>query len=311
MKYFNKPIGILSLLMLSACSTTTTAPSRYSQKHDSIPERLPTAQERVQPEPQIVAKSRGGNKDYTVFGIDYSVMDSAEGYKATGIASWYGSKFHGHLTSNGEVYDMYGFSAAHKSLPLPTYVQVTNIVNNKKIIVRVNDRGPFHKDRLIDLSYSAAYELGMLDKGTGHVKIEAITATNISSFKQQSKGVSVATALPKPSLGTISPSAKQPMTMNKNATTATKSTKSTPLTTKTVADFNRYIHVLVTRDKILADNTARGLKFLMQVPVALTKKNELFRVQLGPIEDAQQAQVLLANLQKQGYPEAYPIKSPK
>lgn len=310
MKYFNKHICILFIFTLTACST---APSRYSQKHDSIPDRLPTSAELVQPEPQVVAKSRGGNKDYNVWGKDYQVMDSAEGYKASGVASWYGSKFHGHLTSNGEVYDMYGFSAAHKSLPLPIYLQVTNIANNKKIIVRVNDRGPFHQDRLIDLSYSAAYELDMLDKGTAQVKIEAITATNISLFTSETKGVSVATAVPKPSLGTITPLAKQPMSRVKSSVNSEQSqTVQKPVSeNQSTLTFDRFIHVLVTRDKLLADNTARGLTFLMQVPVSLTEKNELFRVQVGPIESAQQARAVLANLQKQGYPEAYPLNSPK
>jgi rare lipoprotein A len=92
-----------------------------------------------------------------------------------GIASWYGKKFHGHLTSNGEIYNMYGMSAAHKNLPLPTYLKVTNLANSKSVIVRVNDRGPFHQNRIIDLSYSAAYKLDMLKTGTAKVKISAIT----------------------------------------------------------------------------------------------------------------------------------------
>ena len=102
-------------------------------------------------------------------------MDNADGYVETGIASWYGEKFHGHKTSNGEVFNMYAMSAAHKSLPIPMYARVTNLANGKSVIVRVNDRGPFHDDRLIDLSYAAALRLDFMRQGTARVRVEAIT----------------------------------------------------------------------------------------------------------------------------------------
>ncbi len=113
-------------------------------------------------------------KTITFVAKTISVLKSANNFKQTGIASWYGKKFHGHLTSNGEIYDMYSMTAAHKNLPLPTYVKVTNHLNKKSVIVRVNDRGPFHENRIIDLSYSAAFKLDMLKKGTAIVTIEAI-----------------------------------------------------------------------------------------------------------------------------------------
>ncbi len=115
---------------------------------------------------------------YTVFGKSYSVMPESLGYLEIGIASWYGSKFHGRSTSNGEIYDMYELTAAHKALPLPTMVSVTNLDNGRKTIVRVNDRGPFHDDRVIDLSYSAALALGFADKGTAPVVVEAVDELN-------------------------------------------------------------------------------------------------------------------------------------
>lgn len=168
-------LGSLVLaLLLSACSSSPEAPSRYSQKHDSIPTRLPTAAELVEPAPRFEARSRGGNKTYSLFGQTWHILDDISGYHEEGIASWYGEKFHGHLTSNGETYDMYAMSAAHKTLPLPTYVRVTNLDNNKTVVVRVNDRGPFHHNRIIDLSYVAAYKLGMLKSGTARVHIEAL-----------------------------------------------------------------------------------------------------------------------------------------
>jgi len=126
--------------------------------------------------PRPEARSRYGNgPNYEVFNKPYTVMPSAVGYKERGVASWYGKKFHGNLTSNREVYDMYGMTAAHKTLPLPTYVRVRNLSNNRSIVVRVNDRGPFVHNRIIDLSYSAAQKLDMIRIGTSLVEVEAIT----------------------------------------------------------------------------------------------------------------------------------------
>jgi rare lipoprotein A len=121
-------------------------------------------------------RSRRGNpREYEVFGVRYRVLDSAEGYDETGVASWYGREFHGRSTSSGEPYDMNGMTAAHRTLPLPTYVEVTNLENGRVAVVRVNDRGPFHDDRLIDLSYAAALELGIVGSGTARVRVRALT----------------------------------------------------------------------------------------------------------------------------------------
>jgi rare lipoprotein A len=128
------------------------------------------------PVPRPEARSRYGNGPiYEVFGKSYTVMPSAVGYREKGVASWYGEKFHGNLTSNREVYDMHQMTAAHKTLPLPSYVKVRNLSNNRSIIVRVNDRGPFVHNRIIDLSYAAARKLDMVTTGTSLVEVEAIT----------------------------------------------------------------------------------------------------------------------------------------
>ena len=129
--------------------------------------------------------TRGNKSPYCVFGKTYTVMPGSLGYLEIGIASWYGKKFHGRLTSNGERYDMYELSAAHKALPLPTYVKVTNLDNRRHTILKVNDRGPFHDDRVIDLSYQAALELGFADKGTAPVVVEAVDVMNYPDLKQQ------------------------------------------------------------------------------------------------------------------------------
>lgn len=125
--------------------------------------------------PRAEPRSRGGNSStYVVLGKRYHTLSSSRGFVQRGIASWYGRKFHGRKTSNGETYDMYVMSAAHKRLPIPTYLQVTNLENGRQVVVRVNDRGPFHGNRIVDLSYAAASRIGMLGKGTAVVEIRAI-----------------------------------------------------------------------------------------------------------------------------------------
>ncbi len=122
--------------------------------------------------------TKAGNKSpYTQFGVTYKIMPSSFGYREIGNASWYGSKFHGRHTSNGEIYNMYLMTAAHKTLPIPTYVRVTRLDTQQTIIVRVNDRGPFHDQRIIDLSYAAAVKLGFSESGTAEVLVEAIDAS--------------------------------------------------------------------------------------------------------------------------------------
>ncbi|MEJ2645732.1 MAG: septal ring lytic transglycosylase RlpA family protein [Gammaproteobacteria bacterium] len=155
--------------VLSACSTPFApqdgAPANPPADIADIPNAVP----RVEP------RSRYGNpSSYVVNGHRYYVLKTSNGFVQRGIASWYGTKFAGKRTSSGEPYNMYAMTAAHKRLPLPTFVQVTNLNNGRKVIVRVNDRGPFHPDRIIDLSYAAAAKLGMLGKGTAPVVIRAI-----------------------------------------------------------------------------------------------------------------------------------------
>jgi rare lipoprotein A len=128
------------------------------------------------PVPRAEPRSRYGNPEsYVVFGRRYHTLRTSAGYRERGIASWYGSKFHGRRTSSGETYDMHAMTAAHKTLPLPTYVEVTNLASGARIVARVNDRGPFHDNRIIDLSYAAARKLGIVREGTGLVEVRALT----------------------------------------------------------------------------------------------------------------------------------------
>jgi rare lipoprotein A len=148
---------------------------RYTKKHDSAPKKIKKPISFKEPVPVKEPLSRYGNpSEYDVGGHRYEVMKNSTGYKTKGIASWYGTKFHKQRTSSGEPYDMYTMTAAHKTLPLPTYVKVKNLNNGREVVVKVNDRGPFHQDRLIDLSYAAALKLGVFPKGTAPVEIETI-----------------------------------------------------------------------------------------------------------------------------------------
>jgi rare lipoprotein A len=131
-------------------------------------EQIPDAVPRIEP------LARGAMRPYTVMGQQYTPMTQVRPYKARGTASWYGRRYHGQKTSSGEIYDMYEMTAAHTILPIPSYARVTNLANNKSVVVRINDRGPFHSDRLIDLSYTAAYKLGVLGGGKAVVEVQAI-----------------------------------------------------------------------------------------------------------------------------------------
>lgn len=155
-----------------------TQKSRYDIEKDGAPPGpIPVSFKEVKPKYEPF--SRYGNPEsYAVEGRTYEVMKSSGGYKTRGIASWYGTKFHSKRTSSGDDYNMYAMTAAHKTLPLPTYVRVKNLSNGRVAIVKVNDRGPFRNDRVIDLSYAAAAKLGLLPKGTAPVEIEALSTGN-------------------------------------------------------------------------------------------------------------------------------------
>ena len=164
-------VGVLVLFRLSGCTLVgvgSPGPPLTSAdgiNFDEIPDAIPRAE----------FKSRSGNPEsYVIEGVTYRVMDTSDGYQEEGIASWYGGYFHGRRTSSGDVYDMYLMTAAHKSLPLPTYVRVTNLANRRSVVLRVNDRGPFVEDRIIDLSFAAAMKLGMAEQGTAEVEVVAL-----------------------------------------------------------------------------------------------------------------------------------------
>jgi rare lipoprotein A len=201
-RYFAAGSVVLALL-LSACASSPPAPrdaavatpsatpnSRYAVAQDFAPLK-PISADQVsdaipRPDPILAV---GNMSPYVINGVTYEVIENYRTYSERGIASWYGAKFTGHETSNGEVYDVYQASAAHKSLPIPCYARVTNLENGKSIVVRVNDRGPFHSDRLIDLSYAAAVKLGYKEKGTAPVEVEVIDVAGVDDRRDASYGM--------------------------------------------------------------------------------------------------------------------------
>ncbi|MGY6587083.1 MAG: septal ring lytic transglycosylase RlpA family protein [Wenzhouxiangella sp.] len=179
---------MLLALLLAACARESretlpgqapserTPPAERQRQQDGPPSEAfdPARIQPIHPRPEP-RSPYGNHSPYQVFGVTYHVKDSADGYVEQGIASWYGTKFHGRATSSGEPYDMHQLTAAHRSLPLPTYAEVRHLENGRSIIVRINDRGPFHPDRIIDLSWAAAVKLGIDQAGTGPVEVRAIT----------------------------------------------------------------------------------------------------------------------------------------
>lgn len=253
--------GLLGLviIVLHACSISIKhmdGPPTESVDVSMVPDAVP----RDEP------KSRYGNPVfYVVNGNKYYVKTSSKGFVQRGIASWYGRKFHGHRTSSGETFDMYAMTAAHKALPLPTYVEVRNVKNGKRIIVRINDRGPFHENRIIDLSYTAAVKLDIVREGTGLVELRAIDAGddqhNIAMVQSGDNGGMTGFYIQ-------------------------------------VGSFSSYANAIKLKDKLggLADS-------LIHISKAMIKEEALYRVRFGPIQDIDVADRIVANLDRYGINE--------
>ncbi|MBT5387454.1 MAG: septal ring lytic transglycosylase RlpA family protein [Porticoccaceae bacterium] len=203
------------------------------------------------PLPKVEPITKLGNKSpYTVFGKTYQVMSSNKNYREQGVASWYGKKFHGRKTSNGEIYNMYGMTAAHKTLPIPSYVSVTNLDNNRSIVVRVNDRGPFHDARLIDLSYVGALKLGFADQGTARVLVEYLDPSQPTA------------------------------TENLSADSSQSASSEDP---EQEAFQDRYLQVGAFNDLDSAQILQKKVQDHTSLPISVQKKDQLFKVWVGPI----------------------------
>ena len=197
--------AVCATVLLAACGTTPKGSSGSGSrgggyyKDDGPPSNPPANLDLVpDPLPAVEPLASGANKPYVIFGKRYVPDTSMQPYKVRGTASWYGRKFHGARTSNGEIYDMYAMTAAHTTLPIPSYARVTRVGTGKSVIVRVNDRGPFHSDRIIDLSYTAAYKLGLLSQGSGEVEVEWLGPEEIARIRSERGNAPMLAAAPAP-----------------------------------------------------------------------------------------------------------------
>lgn len=183
-KHLNLLVKISMVLVfaviISACASKSGGYYKDDGPHSSVPANIASIPNAT---PKLEQHRPANFRPYTVFGVRYDPIGENQSYQEKGMASWYGKKFHGKKTANGETYDMYGMTAAHPTLPLPSYAKVTRPANGRSVIVRINDRGPFHTDRIIDLSYAAASKLGIIGPGSDTVIVEAITNNDILAGK--------------------------------------------------------------------------------------------------------------------------------
>ena len=242
---------------------------------------LPDAQPKVEP------ITKAGNPDpYTQFGKTYRLLPAGAVYKERGVASWYGNKFHGRKTSNGETYSMYGMTAAHKTLRIPAYVKVTNLENGRSVIVRVNDRGPFHGNRIIDLSYAAAKKLGYSDKGTARVEVEAIDPRTFNRYQDN--------VVEQPYIEKVGGQIVTAGTPAKPAQTGVARADTSPLRSARLDgyDFQLPGNTFLQAGAFSSEGSARQLLTRLQkvtaTPVVIREKQHpeaIFKVLLGPLTD--------------------------
>lgn len=231
---------------------------------------------------------RKTGKPYRIAGKTYYPLESSAGYDRTGIASWYGRDFHGKKTANGERYDMHALSAAHKTLPLPTLVRVTNLENGRSIVVRINDRGPFVKSREIDLSYAAAKALGYDKKGTTRVRVQALDGSRTavaSSHQPVTTPTTASAAKPAPILQSKSMQSEPPIP-------------------------GMYVQLGAFGQTSNADRLRNTLKIeypSVRVQPFMSNMRRLYRVRIGPYSDVRNIESTVLNLQEKGYNDAIVI----
>jgi len=328
MKNYNyKQFAACAMSVLLAACSQTPAPSdhsgsggweepnkgRYGQDKDSHPTRLPTLLEMTDPEPKAEILSRGGNKPYNIYGVDYVPLVGLDNYDEVGVASWYGNKFHGHKTSNGEEYNVFAMSAAHKTLPLPSYVRVTNLDTNQSAIVRVNDRGPFHDDRIIDLSYSAAYKIGMLGKGTARVRVELMASPAMAGQETYAMGLGSPSRNKFEETTLVSnpagprPNAQAVAALNRASAPATVPAHQ-PVSAPAFSAgkvSGCYIQLVASGNKAKLEQLGAQLRQRHAVATEINDGNGIFRLLAGPMTSAAAATALLQQLKTSDYPSAY------
>ncbi len=287
----------LLLVLLAACSGT----KKGGYYKDDGPEANPPSNLDKVPDaiPKIEPLASGANKPYKVFGQSYTPDVSGGTYKVQGRASWYGKKFHGNGTSNGERYDMYAMTAAHTTLPIPSYVRVTRVSNGKSVVLRVNDRGPFHSDRIIDLSYVAAYKLGMLGPGSSEVIVERIMPDQIRNWQTQPSTTMMADQTPVAPVALPPPASPEPAA----ATQTQLPSENISLQQATpVPAGSMFLQLGAFSDPAKAQSLAAQVTQKMpsglEAPVLVDRNaNNLYRVRIGPFASRDAAMQALTPIQ--------------
>ena len=270
---------LVALLLLAGCAGAPPSPERAGVEtpraggyykddgpHDTVPENLASVPDA---QPRREALSRFANRPYEVFGKRYVPLAAVQPFRQRGLASWYGKRFHGQKTSSGEPYDMYAMSAAHTTLPIPSYARVTRVATGRSVVVRINDRGPFHDGRVIDLSYAAAFRLGIIAAGSGEVEVEAI--------------------IPGESDTAQSAAAVQPVTVTPLREQALPSAAASP-----GRGIFLQVGAFASRDNA---ESLRARVASSTLPGNLVQLDNLWRVQLGPYESQDEARSVAERLE--------------
>lgn len=304
MVIFQKSLIILGLILLAGCASTSN-----TKPEPSTTNNVPTSKESTKkgggyylddgpgdatgidfdsiPDAQLKTEKLlvSSNKPYQALGQKYVPMTTYAPYSKQGVASWYGKRYHGRKTSSGEVYDMYGMSAAHTTLPIPSFVRVVNPANGKAVIVRVNDRGPFKNDRLIDLSYAAAYKLGLIANGSGKVEVTAID-TSPEALKKASN---INVAKVEPTSSNVAPISSSNSTPETNNVTIAE-----PVTSREISTASYYVQAGAFKNEAngeLLQKKILNLDLAGNAAVTNVYNNGLHRVRLGPFSSKREADI--------------------
>ncbi len=279
--------------VLSACTTVSDLiPTSISSSDsgDSAPQENKDVSQIADAQPKPVVRTRAGNKSpYTVLGKTYTLLPSSEGYQERGKASWYGTKFHGRRTANGEVYDMWAMTAAHKTLPIPSYVRVKNEANGRSVVVLGNDRGPFHRPRIIDLSYAAALKLDFADLGVADVEVVDITPSGQSA---------------------MTPQVEESLSVPTTTTAPAKNIPNTPANNYQSAPI--YLQAAAFKSLENAQKLQKKLQVASTSPVIVVPSSDRqwHRVRVGPLVGVQKVSEARQVLSEQGIKKPQVVKIP-
>ena len=286
--YTRRLIILLTAALLSACGPL--------HRQDSAPTRIPVDPDKVADAvPRVEPRSRYGNPvSYQQFDKTYTLLKSFKGYKQQGDASWYGTKFHGQRTSSGETYNMFAMSAAHKTLPIFCYARVTNLENGKSIVVRINDRGPFHEGRIIDLSYVAAAKLDMLKKGTTRVEVSTIDPSAPDPLPIVEPEILLAeTELSSDASALSAPANEADITPGKGTSTEVS---------------RLYLQVAAYGQRTNAEKARAKLAPILAEQIKIRpQQNGLFKLWVGPLASVEEADKISAELSSHGYANTHVI----